>query len=184
MPMTTETWKDIPGWEGWYQASTEGRVRCLKRGGGFSFGGKAKADYPLVLAPLLYKKGYFKQHLSTCGGTRPMKRLYLHRIIWMTFNGPIPDGLTVNHKDGDKANNRPQNLELASHQEQNVHARRMGLIRWAGDKRPHLTEHDVREIRRLYSTGEAGYAALSRRYNVWPNAIKSIVLRVSWKHIA
>lgn len=45
-----------------------------------------------------------------------------HRLVWRHFNGPIPDGLTVNHKDGAKKNNRPTNLELATVSEQALHA--------------------------------------------------------------
>ncbi len=36
-----------------------------------------------------------------------------HRLVWRWFVGSIPDGLTINHKDGVKSNNRPANLELA-----------------------------------------------------------------------
>lgn len=45
-----------------------------------------------------------------------------HRLVWRHFNGPIPSGLTVNHKDGRKKINRPSNLELATHSEQMTHA--------------------------------------------------------------
>lgn len=45
-----------------------------------------------------------------------------HRLVWLHFNGPIPDGLTVNHKNGVKHDNRPDNLELATDSEQLLHA--------------------------------------------------------------
>ncbi len=45
-----------------------------------------------------------------------------HRIVWRhVHNRPIPTGLTVNHKDGDTTNNRPENLELATYAEQTAH---------------------------------------------------------------
>lgn len=45
---------------------------------------------------------------------------YVHRIIWETFKGPIPEGYEVNHIDHDKSNNSLINLELVSHSE-NLH---------------------------------------------------------------
>ena len=38
----------------------------------------------------------------------------LHRLIWIFFNGDIPDGFQIDHIDGDKHNNRIENLRLAT----------------------------------------------------------------------
>lgn len=40
-----------------------------------------------------------------------------HRVAWIISNGIIPDGLEVDHVDGDKLNNRIENLRLVSHSE-------------------------------------------------------------------
>lgn len=45
-----------------------------------------------------------------------------HRLVWLHFNGPIPDGITINHKNGIRSDNRPENLELATPAEQTAHA--------------------------------------------------------------
>jgi hypothetical protein len=45
-----------------------------------------------------------------------------HRLVWYHFNGPIPPGLTINHKNGQKTDNRPSNLEIATQAEQVRHA--------------------------------------------------------------
>lgn len=58
-----------------------------------------------------------------------------HRLVWQHFNGAIPDGLTVNHKDGVKSHNDPRNLELATYSEQTLHALALGL---ASDERDEL----------------------------------------------
>lgn len=42
---------------------------------------------------------------------------YVHRIIWETFNGPIPKGQEINHIDHVKSNNKLSNLELVTHSE-------------------------------------------------------------------
>lgn len=51
-----------------------------------------------------------------------------HRLIWMLANGPIPVGLEINHKDGDKTNNKLKNLELVTPSENMQHAFKTGLV--------------------------------------------------------
>ena len=48
-----------------------------------------------------------------------------HRLVWRHFNGPIPPGLTINHKNGNPKDNSPGNLELATYSEQIRHAVRV-----------------------------------------------------------
>lgn len=50
-----------------------------------------------------------------------------HRLVWQYFHGDIPDGLTLNHINGCKQDNRPSNLELATPSEQALHAHAAGL---------------------------------------------------------
>lgn len=45
---------------------------------------------------------------------------YVHRLVWETFNGRIPEGYEINHIDHDKSNNSLDNLELVTHS-QNIH---------------------------------------------------------------
>lgn len=55
-----------------------------------------------------------------------------HRLVWRHFRGPIPDGLTINHKDGHKKRNHPDNLELATISQQALHAIR--YLGWRPEK--------------------------------------------------
>lgn len=50
-----------------------------------------------------------------------------HRLIWEAVNGPVPDGLEINHRNGRKADNRIENLELVTRGENIRHAYRLGL---------------------------------------------------------
>lgn len=45
------------------------------------------------------------------------KNYSVHRFIWECFNGPIPDGLEVDHIDGNPMNNKLENLRLGTHKE-------------------------------------------------------------------
>lgn len=48
----------------------------------------------------------------------------LHRVIWMSANGEIPEGLEVNHLDEDKSNNSISNLNLLTRKENNNYGTR------------------------------------------------------------
>ena len=52
------------------------------------------------------------------------KKMLVHRIVWESFNGPIPDDMDVDHIDGNPQNNALSNLRLLSHQD-NLKARKM-----------------------------------------------------------
>lgn len=66
------------------------------------------------LSPVNNGTGYFQIKLRSSG-----KRLnkYIHRLIWETFVGEIPNGFEINHIDHDKSNNALSNLELVTHSE-------------------------------------------------------------------
>lgn len=60
-------------------------------------------------------------------------KVAVHRAMWEAFNGPIPKGMEVNHKNLDCADNRLENLELLTHRENIQHAidayKEKGLLR-------------------------------------------------------
>lgn len=82
-----------------------------------------------------------------------------HRLVWRHFNGPIPPGLTVNHKNGNKAENWPENLELATSREQILHAlhvlKRGRVDQWGTrNAMVKLSTSQVEEIRARRANGE------------------------------
>ena len=66
--------------------------------------------------------GYDRYRLTGLGGH---SMAYVHRVVWESFHGPIPDGYEINHKDCNKKNNRIDNLELVTHKENMDHAVRV-----------------------------------------------------------
>lgn len=94
-----EIWKDIPGYEGLYQASNLGQIKRLSR----KYAPKEK-----VLKPQR-RNGY----LSICLTKNKDKSTHnIHRLITKTFIGE--SDLIVNHKDGNKHNNNIENLEYCT----------------------------------------------------------------------
>ena len=99
---TKEVFKDIPNYEGMYQASNLGRVKSLK------------FNRERILKTLDNGKGYLFVGLS-CEGKQKQKSV--HQIMAITFLNHTPDGyngLIVDHKDNDKLNNRLENLQLVT----------------------------------------------------------------------
>lgn len=100
-----EIWKDIPEWEGYYQASTIGRVRSVTRYVRTSRGVRISQGH--TLTPTI-SCGYYYVQLSKKNKTR---RCRVNRLIALTFI-PNPHGYPyVNHKDENKLNNQVSNLE-------------------------------------------------------------------------
>lgn len=60
-------------------------------------------------------------------------KMLVHRLMWLVYRGPIPQGFVVNHKDGDSTRNRLSNFELTTDQGNCSHAVRLGL-RCSGDR--------------------------------------------------
>lgn len=101
-----EIWKDIPDYEGRYQASNSGKIKSLKR---TVIRGRGSESIVIerILKPNI-KRGYYTVGLSTQG---KIKYITIHRLIAITFI-PNPDNLPqVNHKDENKTNNCVDNLE-------------------------------------------------------------------------
>ena len=98
-----EEWKDIPNYEGLYQVSNLGRVKSLKR---FR---KEK-----ILKPIITSNGYYQIELYKNSNG---KFYLVHRLVWIAFNGQIPEGYEINHLDERPINNRLSNLSLVTHKE-------------------------------------------------------------------
>lgn len=74
---------------------------------------------------------------------------YLHILVWEWFNGPVPAGYDIHHKDGDKSNFAPDNLELVEHSEHGRISRRAQLEYAARKRKAQVrrARHGVRRVR-------------------------------------
>lgn len=103
-----EIWKDIPNYEGFYQASNLGRIKSLERID--AIGRKRKER---ILKPRL-GCGYYRVVLYK---NSIVKAYLVHRLVWIAFNGQIPENMQVNHLDERPINNALSNLNLMTPKE-------------------------------------------------------------------
>lgn len=108
------------------------------------------------------------------------------RLTWTLFFGKIPEGLTINHMDGNKLNNNPfTNLEMMTHKENIKHAVDNKLMDFKGEKNKQskLKESQVKEIRKLHNRRTFKIKQISRLCNVSESCIEKIMSKKTWKHI-
>lgn len=106
--------------DGLLQVRPDGSIwRCRTR----TNTGKVKEVQPRR-AECKAKNGYLLVNVRL-GGKAGL--VYAHRLVWTAIQGQIPEGLDINHRDGDKTNNHPDNLEPATRSENHRHAFRTGL---------------------------------------------------------
>ncbi len=60
-----------------------------------------------------------RYRMKTC---KVSGRHYAHRVLWTTFNGPIPEGMQIDHINGDTQDNRLSNLRLVSNRANSMNA--------------------------------------------------------------
>jgi hypothetical protein len=131
--------------------------------------------------------GRFRRH-GKPKGTWPTSRGYLsieiqrgkkhraHRLVYEAFNGPIPDGLFVDHVNGVKTDNRLSNLEVVTHQENMNRAKALGRFKgYTGTgTRPRIGPEEKAEILTLREGG-ASWPEMARRTGRSQSALQRIV---------
>lgn len=117
-----EIWKDIPGYEGLYQASSLGNIKSLK----FQCNLTGK-KYPREKI-LKQKIDKWKNKRVELWKNGEHKTWLVHRLIGITFLGIPKEEITINHKDGNRLNNKVENLEWCSIKDNIRHAFRNNLI--------------------------------------------------------
>lgn len=180
MTRMNEEWRPIPGYEGLYSASTLGRIRSDRADSGRTWPGR-------VLHPAPNRKGYLQ--LVLCRD-RVQKTLKVHALVAAAFLGPCPPGFTVNHKFGNKLDNRPEKLEYLSNLDNFLHAKRLGLMEAGYDKQrgekcyaAKLTNEQVQKIRDLYATGLHSQTALAHEFGISQTQVSRVIRRKKWSHV-
>ena len=131
--------------------------------------------------------GYLQVNRKFRGKDHPAQA---HRLVWIHKNGPIPPKITINHINGIKNDNRPENLELATRVAQMRHAR--DVLGYdcnrprptnQGENHPRAiwTWKKVKEMREKFAKGQ-GRESLSAEYKIRKHYLGKILRREVWKY--
>ncbi|MGC9439301.1 HNH endonuclease [Streptomyces sp. WG5] len=172
-----ELWKPIPNFDG-YEASNQGRIRSWRKAGpGLGF----RSDRPKVLKPKVDRYGYFVISPSKEG---KRSTCVVHRLVYSAFNGPIPEGLVIRHLDGDQKHNTPENLGVGTVRDNKADSIKHGThVKGESSGLAKLTESEVREIRRLWETGDYTQTEIGRKFGVVQQLVSQIAHRQAWAHL-
>lgn len=153
-----EIWKEIPGYEGRYEASTFGFIRNFKTK-------KIKSTY-------LNEKDYLVVDLIDVNGIKKHRKV--HRLVALTFI-PNPDNKPdVNHLKGNKLNNEVSNIEWSTREENLEHAQ---TVLSSPSKRK-LTQEDINYILDNPSSTKTD---LCKKFEVDPKTIYNIRMGFSYR---
>jgi hypothetical protein len=121
--MSSQIWKPIDGYLGFYEVSDRGMVRSVNRAVSV-LNGKTRKITGRTIAPKRHSQGYRFVALSKGGA---INNRYIHRLVAAAFiSNPMRLPL-VNHLSGDKTDNRVANLQWVTHAENVQHAYDNGL---------------------------------------------------------
>lgn len=164
----SELWLPIPNFSN-YEASNLGRLRSLN----YKRSGCVK-----VIKPSIGKDGYLQTMLLNDNGKYQSWKV--HKFVSLAFFGERTNKQEVNHKDGIKTNNSPNNLEYCSRSFNMLHAYANGLekpMRGELNGNAKLSESQVLDIRRTAANSGRYYGRkmLSEKYGISEAHVKDIV---------
>lgn len=178
-----EIWKDIPGYEGLYQASNLGTIRSLDRYVN-GVGGHFKKIKGRIMTGGMYSNGYSLVVLSKNSSTVTTSK---HILVAKAFLPNPENKRCVNHKNSIRTDNNVSNLEWVTHKENTQHGISKGRINFRGEKSSiaKLKAAQVLEIREAFNMtkNKPRVIDLARSYNVSPACIILIRNRKNWSHI-
>jgi hypothetical protein len=175
--MEGEEWRPVVGFEERYEVSSMGRVRR-------SFSApKCRSTYPgRLLNPDLSECGYYRARLCRNGKHQVEQ---VHRLIARAFLPGFEPNRQVNHKNGNKADNRLENLEWVTPRQNVLHAWRTGLckpLRGEASGSSKLTKKEV-EVILFLNAHKVAEKLLAEAFGVTIATVSSIVRGETWVHV-
>lgn len=168
-------WTPIPGYEGFYEITTDGQVRSLDRIDSIGRRRKGKA------LSLRWTDGYATVSLSKNACSKSLK---VHALVLLTFLGTRPKGLVCRHLDGDQTNNAICNLAYGTQRDNMAdmvsHGRKAVLSSeecWKAK----LTNARVKELRELYDSGLISQVNIEAETGLSQSSVSAMLLGKTWQ---
>jgi DNA-binding XRE family transcriptional regulator len=155
--------KDIPNFEGKYAVEEDGTIWSFPKG---------TMKNLRKLKPRMRKNGY--QAVVLCDGNKTHS-FYVHRLVVMTFLGLV-DKMDVNHKNGNRSDNRLENLEICTRSKNICHGM---WVNKNGEAK--LTHEQSLEVKRLHMVGEK-QTNIAKKFGVSKQVINYIVKNKTFKN--
>ena len=172
-----EEWRLLASLNNRYEVSDTGKIRNAK----------SKKE----LATFENRFGYYI--LQVCPQKGERKERQVHVLVAEAFIGKRPNGYVINHKDGNKKNNVPSNLEYVTSAENNIHALHNGLRRPAimkgkvpvGEKhyKATINEKTVKEIWRIRKETGYGGRRIAKMLGISNGVVSGVLYRKRWEHV-
>jgi len=169
MELNMEIWKDVVGYEDYFQISNEGRLYSKRT--------------QKILKQTISKTGYYTVSTRFGGRTGVVKCFKMHRLVADAFIYNPLEKPVVNHIDGNKLNNNVGNLEWVTDSENSRHAHRTGLVKvkcGTANSNSKLSDEQVNEIRMRRANGET-CKYLGEVFGVHHMQISRIYRNISYK---
>lgn len=173
-------WLPVVGYEGIYEVSSIGQVRTVERMGHHPKNKHGKSHKfkikQMVKSMRLDKYGYFQISIMS-------KTMLVHRLVARAFVPGFFEGAQVNHKNLNKTDNRPENLEWVTSGQNTRHAR--SLKSWGAGENNAMAKLSAKKILAIRRMKEEGFSRkeISNKLKIPYGTIVNIVARRTWKHI-
>lgn len=141
LPMPPGEWRPVPGFEDYYWISDRGQIFTQPRKG--SVGGFIKIQRSTNGYPAYTFWGYGR-----------VRTRAIHILMAEAFIGPRPEGMEVRHLNGDKTDNRLENLAYGTHSENMLDTVRHGTNHWA--KKTHCVRGHAYDEANTYINPSSG----------------------------
>ncbi len=177
-----EVWLPVLGWEDFYEISSFGRVKRLAwsdqrghKGGTRNFPEKIIKGRP---------NRWHYCRVDLCKNGEKPKHHFIHVMVLTAFRAPRPPGHETRHLDGNRGNNRLDNLAWGTRADQFDDMRSHGTFQ-QGEMRPwtKLTEKEVLEIRELTALGAMRQEDIAIKYGITRQNVSKIHRRTRWRHL-
>ena len=124
--------------------------------------------------------GYGRFSMVT--GKRTDRSKQVHRIAWVHFKGPVPEGLEILHLCNNPSCCNVAHLSVGTHSTNMEQAKAAGVTSRAKARSAKLNDESVRAIRNEHKAGTP-YRAIARSRGISDTLVRGVVLRKRWGHV-